>query len=296
MNKNTSIITKWWQKYRTRVEKVFDSLPNNVFRTTELDAIFSEKKDDWELEPLKYDSVRRQMVAASHLKKIELSFPHRKEIRYVWREASATKIALSLHPDSYLSHFSAMVHHALTDQLPRIIYVNVEQSPPPGRSRKLSQAAVDTAFRRKARVSNRVARLGEVNVCVLNSMGVGGLGIEEIVLEPGEIVRVTSLIRTLIDIAVRPMYAGGVFAVLEAFRRATGQYEIPELISLLKEMDYVYPYHQAIGFLIERAGTYSQSEIDQFKSMPKKINFYLAHAMEGAQFSKEWRLYHPQGL
>ena len=39
------------------------------------------------------------------------------------------ELALSLRPDSYLSHGSAAFLHGLTDQEPEFIYVNKEQSP-----------------------------------------------------------------------------------------------------------------------------------------------------------------------
>lgn len=60
----------------------------------------------------------------------------------------------------------------------------------------------------------------------------------------------TKLERTLIDIAVRPNYAGGVHHVLEAYAAAKSRVSVNVLLATLQKMEYVYPYHQVIGFYI----------------------------------------------
>jgi hypothetical protein len=67
-------------------------------------------------------------------------------------------------------------------------------------------------------------------------------------------VRETSLERTLIDVTVRPGYAGGIEGVLNAYRRALDAISVSRPVNILKQLDYVYPYHQAVGFYMERAG------------------------------------------
>ena len=88
----------------------------------------------------------------------------------------------------------------------------------------------------------------------VNGKQTGQLGVMEMKDEFGEVVPVTGLERTLIDIAVRPTYAGGIPEVLEAYRRARGKLSLNRLAATLSKMDYVYPYEQAVGFLLERSG------------------------------------------
>ena len=64
---------------------------------------------------------------------------------------------------------------------------------------------------------------------------------------------------------------------------------------MLKKLDYVYPYHQAIGFYMERAG-YKPAQLERLRSMGLDFDFYLTHGMREPEYSKEWRLYHPRGL
>ena len=98
-----------------------------------------------------------------------------------------------------------------------------------------------------------------------------------------EKIRVTDIERTLIDVTVRPIYAGGVFEVLK-------------LAATLKKLDYIYPYHQAVGFYLERAGVYRESSISLLKKFGFKYDFYLMHQIKEKEYSKKWRLYFPKGL
>ena len=127
-------------------------------------------------------------------------------------------------------------------------------------------------------------------------MHTGGLGIIRSEGPEGEKLRVTNVERTLIDITVRPFYAGGVFEVLKAFKLAKDQVSINKLAATLKKIGYVYPYHQAIGFYLERSGVYKESSIDIFRRMDKNYDFYLTYQIRDKEYSKDWRLFYPKGL
>jgi hypothetical protein len=114
-------------------------------------------------------------------------------------------------------------------------------------------------------------------------------------LATGTKLRVTSLERTLIDATVRPGYAGGVAGVLEAYRRARGQVRVQNLIDTLQELDYIYPYHQAIGFYMEWAG-FTAKQFAPLKAIEMNWDFYLAHGLKNPVFNRDWRIHHPKTL
>jgi hypothetical protein len=60
-------------------------------------------------------------------------------------------------------------------------------------------------------------------------------------------------------------------------------------------MNYIYPYHQAIGFLMERAG-YKEIRLKPLRSIKMDFDFYLVHGMKNPQYNKKWRLFIPQGF
>jgi predicted transcriptional regulator of viral defense system len=127
----------------------------------------------------------------------------------------------------------------------------------------------------------------------------GGLGITS-----GEVnlggerelpLRYTGLERTLIDIAVRPFYAGGVFEVAKAFEHSKDRLSVNTLAAMLQRMAFGYPYHQVIGYYLERAG-YKTSLVELFHRMPMERDFYLTYNMGKTSFNRRWRLHIPEGF
>jgi predicted transcriptional regulator of viral defense system len=145
------------------------------------------------------------------------------------------------------------------------------------------------------RTSNNIAIYKDQKICILNGMHTGQLGVIAFQGPDGENIRVTDIERTLIDIVVRPGYAGGVFEVLNAYKLAKDKVSINRLAAKLKKLDYIYPYHQAIGFYLERAG-YKKSSIELMQKFEIKYDFYLTHQMIYPDYSSKWQLFFPKDL
>jgi len=215
--------------------------------------------------------------------------------RYIWDEASTYEVALTMRTGSYLSHASAVFLHALTTQIPRTIYVNKEQTPKPAPGGTLSQAAIDRGFSANPRTSSYLFAYENTRIVLLSGKNTGNLETTDVADSNGVPLRVTKLERTLIDITVRPVYSGGIFEVLEAFRGAAERLSVPTLMATLKKLAFIYPYHQAIGFYMQRAG-YPESSLQRLDRMPKQFDFYLGHKIINPQYDNRWRVYYPAGL
>jgi hypothetical protein len=214
-------------------------------------------------------------------------------VRYAWGTVSSVAIALTLNPRGYLSHGSAVHLHNLTKWKPKTVYLNVEQSPKPVPRGGLTQSALDKAFAREQRQSNYTFRRDSDLITIIAGKNTGRLGVETLQTANGENLDVTNLERTLIDITVRPAYAGGVGQVIKAYRSARARVSIDRLMSILEDLSYVYPYDQAVGFLMQAAG-YEVS--DKLMTRPREFDFYLAHGMIAPNYSKTWRLFYPADL
>lgn len=281
---------------KSDIVKALDQMPP-VLRQRDLGKLLEENRAFWRLSlSISLTRFIEFLLDSSKLRKVHLSLPHRPETLYVRGKVSSLVVASSAKPGAYLCHYTAMHLHGLTDQIPETVYANFEQRPVPPPEALPTQAAIDAAFRRPQRLTKNVCPLEGKRLCMINGKNTRRLGVEERTDEHGLTFSVTGLERTLIDITVRPAYAGGVSEVLEAFRRAASRVSLNKLSGMLKKMDFVYPYHQAIGFYLEHSRAYEQSRIELFRARPLELDFYLTYAMKKTDYSRRWRIHFPAGL
>lgn len=81
----------------------------------------------------------------------------------------------------------------------------------------------------------------------------------------------------------------------KAFENAKGLLSVNAMRAMLKQLHFGYPYHQAIGFYLERAG-YRSSQVELFAREPMACDFYLTHAMGRTTYNSRWRLHVPEGF
>lgn len=226
----------------------------------------------------------------------KIKLPKKNMTKYIYGPASNYKLALSLNPKSYFCQYTALFLHDLTQNVPKNIYTNMEQYKKSFNNDKneLIQENIDRAFSRPMRKTNNIAKLTDFNVYLLNGKNLNNLEVVEII-KNDEVLPITSIERTLIDITIRPDYAGGVTEILNAYKNAKDKFSSGRLIATLNKMDFIYPYHQSIGFYLERAG-YPESILKRFDKLDKKYKFYLTYQMREKSFSKRWQLYYPSSL
>jgi predicted transcriptional regulator of viral defense system len=276
----------------------FDSAPQKVYLQSDIAKTLSENRAFWRLaQRTNTAEFLDYLGRTGRLKKHTLRSEEYQKVltRYSWGEASIYELAVSLAKSAYLSHGTAVFLHGLTDIIPKTLYLNIEQSIKPAPPGHLSQENLNRAFANQQRRSRLSYTYEEWTVTVISGKNTARLGVDPIESPASEKVAATNLERTLIDIVVRPSYAGGVVQVLEAYRAAKDRLSTNRLVAYLKRLDYVYPYQQAIGFLMERAG-YEESRYSLLQAMKSPFNFYLTHGLENPDFDSRWQLFFPHGL
>lgn len=287
------------QHFKNKIENYFMSSKKKIYTLADLSYVLDIGKSQWGLAAVTtVEDFIHFLTTKNILNEVEISMPNRTTYRYTYGNITEYEVALSLDKKAYISHYSAIFLHGLTDNIPKSIYINIEQrekfSNP---ENELEQSNIDRAFSRPMRKTNQIAEMDayNCNIYMLNGKNTDNAGVEDYELDNGSIIPVTNLERTLIDITVRPSYAGGVQEVLNAYRSAKNKVSTNALLKLLKELNYVYPYHQAIGFYMEKCD-YKESSLKLVERLGIKYNFYLTYEMKEKNFSDRWKLYTPKGL
>ena len=278
----------------------FEKHPFKAYTTHDIQQIFDSEKDKWRI--ANYRNYKHFITFLNDRKILLLDVQnhegHTSEKRILRKkEATPFHVGLTVKKDGYLSYYSAMQIHQLTLQLPKTVYVSEEKYEDAYALKpenvELEQDAVDRAFskpQRVARESYKSTFDGFRYVYLQRKHTSINIGITK-----RQHLTVTDLERTLIDIAVRPVYSGGAFEVLEAFKNAKPNIDVTKLNEYLIQLDYIYPYHQLIGFYLDLIG-FSKKDLQIFLDKKTNINFYQAYNLSNKKLNEKWGIYHPIGI
>lgn len=288
-----------------RAKATFRKSERRIWTRNDLLQFITDNLDKWGTDKDAEDAVQltsksptvvlNALMRETLLTQVTLKFPYRSVTRYLNGDAPTFEVIQSVDTQGYFSHYTAMQIHGLTEQIPKSVYFNVEQ-PATGGGGTLSQQSIDRAFKGRCRVTNNVVEFRGLTVHKINGQNTGRLGVENRDMEDGVTVHVTNLERTLIDIAVRPIYSGGIAEVAHAYHAAAKKVSGNRIATFLKSLNYTYPYHQAIGYYMTRAGNYSDAQISKLRIRPIDFDFYLTYQLKNPAFDNEWRLYIPKGF
>lgn len=281
---------------KAQIKAAFGSLEGDIFKRTDISNVLAQHREEWALPKNTTGSLfAKKLIEAKILHAFSFPFPTRKEVRYAKPHVPMLNVLQSLKANSYFTHATAMAVHRLVDEPSKDIYINFEQ-PDHVRAGLPEQTRIDTAFKNNPRKTNNIIHQEAGDIIMLNGMYTGLLGIEERLVKGVDKktakLRLTDLERTLIDITVRPYYGHEVQGVLAAYQLARAHVDGAKLAAYLRQLNYVYPYHQAVGWYMTKAG-YSEQQMQGIKSQPILRRFYLTHKMSVSSFDHHWQIYIP---
>tara|TARA_R110001599_G_scaffold64023_3_gene179198 strand:+ start:855478 stop:856365 length:888 start_codon:yes stop_codon:yes gene_type:complete len=291
--------TSKFQEAKNEIKTAVQGLERDILKQAEISQLLEQMREQWALpKSMNGPTFARKLVEVKFLQRYTFPFPHRAEMRYAKPHVPMLEVLQSLKQNSYYTHMSAMQVHGLINNFVKDIYINFEQRPHE-RGSLPEQSRIDAAFKGNPRKTNNIIQENDRDITMLNGMHTNLLGVEEqcvkvLTHEPANI-RVTNLERTLIDISLRPYYSGGVEEVLHAYKLARDNVNVTQLAKYLAKLNYVYPFHQAIGWYMEKAG-YSDKQLKILRSRPKLRHFYLTHKMDKPFFDESWQIFVPSHM
>ena len=276
------------------INDFFEKSQTQIYTFTELTVLFELHRDHWDLpKAMTIKKFIYELLEKTKMKSTNMEFPSNKFVRYVWGEnANLYAIVATLHKKAYFSHLSAMYLHGLIATKPNEIFINVEQRERPKNETGLTQAGIDKAFKNHSRVTANKATVDGHTINLLNGKQTANLGVIKKEISGVGTCFLTNIERTLIDIAVRPVYSGGVKEVLNAYKGARGLISTELLAEYLLKIGHTYPYHQSIGFYLERA-RFPEETISIFEKMRKELIFYLDYRINNPKLSQKWNIIYP---
>lgn len=282
------------QKSKEKIERHFRRIKADIFWRSDLAKILDANRANWGAPSLTTPKMADVLVDVKLLKRSQFTSPkYRPIVRYIRGSPSPYRLALSLRRESFLCHQTALVLHGL-DSPSDTIYANREQSEKPEPS-GLTQAGIKLAFKNQQRLSNYRFQCDGHQYLLISGKNTGSAGVVRMSIHSGEQVDCTDLERTLIDIVVRPAYAGGLTKVVAVYQAAFRKVDLDHLVELLCKLDYVYPYAQSIGFLLQRAGR-PEGDLKQLEELRSEYEFFLDYGMKVPLFDEKWRLHYPAAL
>lgn len=294
-------MTPLQRKIIAKTTEIIERSPQRIYSKRDLVSLYQqtsyELTHEWKYQQDRSsDKFINLLLEQGLFKVVALNSPYQNApVRYAHGSVSLYELALSIKKNAYLSHGSAAFLHGLTAQEPSTIYVNKEQTSKTRLEGHLTQQALSLAFSREQRRSKFVLRYGKARITLLSGKSTNRLGVKQIQDGRGALLDLTGLERTLIDITVRPGYAGGVPHVLQCFMAARNKIELTELTRILRTLDYVYPYHQALGFYLKTSG-YEREFLSDLRTQGLQYDFYLVHGVAKLKYDSEWRIFYPAEL
>ncbi|QFG54497.1 hypothetical protein [Chryseobacterium sp.] len=266
-----------------------------VLSRIEFERLLSQINNIWGLRSIKRSEIKEFLIKENLLiqEHIKSDEAHSSEIYYLpERTPDIFDIAAVRSRSSYFSFYSALYIHNLTLQIPKQIYLTLERPSLEKYNNSISQDNVDRVFSKPPRITGNKRSYKTFAINFINAQHQNNVG----VITFRDHYKMSDLERTLIDICVRPFYSGGVTQVLEAFSNARNLLDPDKLYEYYSKMNFIYPYHQAIGFYLQKAG-YGEEVYKKFLELQRSnLRFYLTYTMLHQEYSEKWNLYFPKGL
>ncbi|WP_127131198.1 hypothetical protein [Pseudoflavitalea rhizosphaerae] len=278
------------------IHKYFNESHTGVYTGKELTKIFHFGKSKWNVHPhLNEKFMMDYLIESGILYKASAR-------KAIFAKTGATNLTIGcqLYQEGILSHASALSLQNIIAERAGETYITIAKSRLPTaedlqeRKMELNQSAIDKAFAKAARSNHEVLQCNGGFIHFIHGRPITE---KQVVLlhKNGERISATTVERALIDIVIRPGYIGGPKEVMKAFEGASESVTPDSLHQTLVDQRLIYPYEQAIGFYLQRAG-FPDAVLKPWMPAKDALDFYLDYQIEDRRYDKTWKIFYPSSL
>ena len=164
------------------------------------------------------------------------------------------EIAMALVSPAAISHWSAMSHHGLTEQVPRrVVVLTTARAVPRRRGKKVMQGEPGYS-------------VGETTYQFVQVKSERFFGIDQVWVNESRIA-ITDPERTLLDGLMAPQYCGDFAEVLHAFELRAAQLDVERIIGYAMKLDAATA--KRLGWILERQGI-AFDRLESLRALPIK--------------------------
>lgn len=205
---------------------------------------------------------------------------------------------------SFASYFCALFFNGLINQVPKTFHISLERKTRGKRSvnsyAQLDKYKVRDTFMKTPIQTQNIAAYERRKYIFIEREFTEMLGVIDIrasAMKKEISIKVTDLERTLLDCIISPHRAGGIDTVFDSFKSAKNKLDIGKLYYYYTKLNFLYPYWQRIGFILQRTIGHELSAKWEELMNQKKYEFYLMHEYKiNWLLDKKWKIFYPKML
>ncbi len=209
--------------------------------------------------------------------------------RYSFKETlSDEKLLTSLRKNAFLSMSSALNYMGLSQYRNNFIFISKEQTDKGSDSSdaELTQKAIDNAFAKDYRKTHMVGKYKDKHIIFLQPKHTIRFGVTEI-----DGVQVSSVNRALVEMVVNVQYFRNSREIIDTFSKIKNHINVDKVFSIVQRFDFIYPYFQSIGYILEEIG-FDKEELKKFKESVSEFDFYTDKNQLNYEYDSYWKMYH----
>jgi len=101
----------------------------------------------------------------------------------------------------------------------------------------------------------------------------------------------SSIDRVLIELIINIQYINNVNNLIDIFKPIRKELNMDNIIHILDVYDLIYPYYQAVGFILNKLN-FNISELKAFKDKISKYDFYIERGKDHYDYDSHWQIYY----